>query len=224
MEMEHEEIPQEPTALERLRALVDKAEHQQTDVLPEIQEILDDHPEIWRHFGDLAGHAERAWIRLLAGDSPHVHESLLRAANAMRGELGGATPGPLERLLVERVIASWLQVRYFEIAAAAVEPASEPASRQATTIEKRLDGAQKRHLAAIKALADLRRLLPNTAATPAEQGAEENAGAGSQPSARRENGDARRSAADADQAACRDELPASAAEDACTILPIQAAR
>jgi hypothetical protein len=49
---------QTESVLAGLGQLVDEAKLGNADVLPEIRRILDQYPEIWRHYGDLAKHTE----------------------------------------------------------------------------------------------------------------------------------------------------------------------
>ena len=56
--------PESPSVAGELRVLVDRARRGDLDALPRLRELLDGHPEVWRSFGDLARHAEAAWVRL----------------------------------------------------------------------------------------------------------------------------------------------------------------
>lgn len=148
-----------PTVIERMETLVEQAKQGEPDATGQLQQVLDEHPEIWRHFGDLAGHSERGWVELLAGNSSHVRESLLRQTAAMRTELAGPQPSALEALLVDDVVISWIQVRYFELVSAAYRTEQVLTPREAESVSKQQDAAQRRHLAAIRALAQTQKLL-----------------------------------------------------------------
>jgi hypothetical protein len=73
----------------------------------------------------------------------------------MRSELAGASPTPLERLLVERVVACWLHLHHLEIGYSAQESMS---LELGAYYQRCLSSAQKRYLAAIKTLALVRKL------------------------------------------------------------------
>jgi hypothetical protein len=73
-----------------------------------------------------------------------------------RAELAGPEPSPLERLLVERVVACWLQVQYADAAYAQLQ---SPSPAQHTAALKRQAGAHQRYLFSIKALATVRKLI-----------------------------------------------------------------
>src|SRR5436190_1019339 len=78
--------------------------------LPCIRDILHRHPEVWRHVGDLATLAERAWIAVLAADHPVAVESMKRTVAEMKAELAGDNATRIERLLVDQVVACWMEV------------------------------------------------------------------------------------------------------------------
>ena len=104
---------------------------------------------------------------LFAGkSSPQIKESLLRKLADMKVELAGEDPSPLEALLVDRILSTWLQTKYYELAMASTHSTQQSVSRQADSIQKRLEGAQRRHLASIKALADFRKLMPKARRGP----------------------------------------------------------
>jgi len=148
----------EQSVLDQLTAVVALAKQGNAEVLPELRDLLDEHPEIWKHYGDLSGQVTAKWLDLLAGDDVLIRESVFRQVNELRSELQAEGASPLETLLVERVIASWLQVRYFD---AAVTLATEDVPAvQGRYMQQQLDRAQKRHIEAVRALAEVRKLLP----------------------------------------------------------------
>jgi hypothetical protein len=146
-----------------LREVFDRARRGDLNALPRLRELLDDRPELWRSYGDVAKHALASWIKLIAGDELALEESLGRKAAAMRNELVSPSSSPLEGRLADRVIASWLQLAQAE---ATVAQATNSTMKQLAFAEKRLDAAHRRHLNAIGALATLQRLMPSTPALP----------------------------------------------------------
>jgi hypothetical protein len=112
---------------------------------------------------------------LAAGASPRVRLRWRPANLSIPRELRGPSPSVLERLLVDRIVVCWLALHYAEI----VYP-----QRMATLDRKWaeyyqdwIDRSQKRYLAALKALAQLRRpQLPVVQVNVAEQ--QVNVGAG----------------------------------------------
>jgi hypothetical protein len=106
-------------------------------------------------YGDLAAQAEQSFVRAAAGKNLAFREGLLAKLQALRGELSGPSPTPLERLLVERVVACWLQVQDADIRYAQL--GNVPLS-QAEYAQRRMDRAHRRFLSAVKALALVRKL------------------------------------------------------------------
>src|SRR4051794_16064316 len=103
---------------DQLGRLLERARQGDEAVLPQLREFLDTRPELWRRYGDLALHARQAWIGLIAGTDLALRESIARRVDELGRELAGVRPSPMERLLVERIVANWLQLEHAEIAAA----------------------------------------------------------------------------------------------------------
>ena len=101
---------------------------------------------------------------MIGGVDLGLKESLERKIAAMRAALVGPSASPLEDLLAERVIASWLQLAQAE---ATLAQTANSTMKQVAFAEKRLDSAQRRHLNAIGALATLQRLIPTSPARTA---------------------------------------------------------
>jgi len=124
-------------------------------VLPELRQALDADADLWGHYGDLALQAEASLIKLAAGVNLLLAESLQRKLKALKDELCRGSVSPLERLLVERVTATWLQANYLDGLAAQPAGGGEIRSR---AIQRLQDAASRRHLAALKCLATTRKL------------------------------------------------------------------
>jgi len=77
----------------------------------------------------------------------------------MRDELAGPNPSPLERMLAERVVLCFYQV---EILSAHLMEMQRESISGAEPLSRQLDGAHRRHLSAVRTLAEVRRLqLPS---------------------------------------------------------------
>jgi hypothetical protein len=126
--------------------------------MPRLRQLLDAHSGLWRECGDLAQHAEDAWLRLVAGGNLMLRESLLRTLDELRAELTIDPASPLERLLVQRVVVSWLQASYADAAYAQL-PGSGATLAQIKAAEQRQGRSQHRLVQSIKMLAVVRRLL-----------------------------------------------------------------
>ncbi len=142
--------------LERLQRLVERAEQGDEGAMPELRVALDANPWVWQDYGDLGRQSQAAWLQLIAGSNLLLRESAQRKAEQLKAELGGPAPSPLERLLVERVVACWLQVHYADAAYAQLK-GNGPA--QHTAALRRQNSAQQRYLQAARALATVRKLL-----------------------------------------------------------------
>ena len=148
--------PKQDEVLERLQRLVERAERGDESVLGELRAALDVNPWVWERYGDLAQQSQAAWLLLVAGRNLLLLESARRKAEQLRAELAGPAPSPLERLLIERIVATWLQVHYSDASYAQLK-GTNPA--QHTAALQRQNSAQQRYLQAVKALATVRKLL-----------------------------------------------------------------
>jgi hypothetical protein len=119
-----------------------------------VKASFDSHPTSWDVVVRLSG-AEEHLISSIAGDDAVKAAALRRRAEALRYDLNGPAGSPLERLLVERIVMTWLGVVEAERLALNV---GDRSLKQADYYDRRLDRAQRRHLASIKALAVVRRL------------------------------------------------------------------
>lgn len=128
--------PEEVDPRTRLRELVAMANTGDDAALAELRIMLDEHAEIWLTLGNLGAFAEEALITLTAEGNVLVAESLRRHAQQMRCNLLTDPSNQLERLTVQRVVASWLHVQHADRMAALADAGSTPnlvwARRQAT--------------------------------------------------------------------------------------------
>ena len=144
----------------KLGELVKKAEKGTKEAVPEIREILEEHPRLSWKISNLSRLAEGLFIQRMSRDEDlAAKESMKRQLACMREEVAGDNPSPLERLLAERVAATWLQVQLFEgFYASSMHKSTTLA--QADYQQKRIEKAHRRHLSAVKALAQIRKMGP----------------------------------------------------------------
>ena len=159
MSIEQEVHESEPSAKQTLTRLVEAANRGGEGSLDALREWLNQHPETWREAGDLAAHVEKTWLRLASGGNKLLEESIRREADRVRQELSGASPTTLEKLLVDQVIACWLQLHHAQIAAGSDRPKS---LMQARFHDQRLDRSRRRYFAGLKMLAQVRDLSPSS--------------------------------------------------------------
>jgi hypothetical protein len=143
----------------QIQQLLARAEQGDTTVLPELQAVLDKHPEIWRACGDLAQYAEHVLLKQAAETNLLLEHSVRRYLVDLKSRLAGPDPSPLEKLLVDRVALDWATVHLAEARAAGTAPAIGPFNLKSEPWEKRVDGAHRRLLHSCKVLATVRRLL-----------------------------------------------------------------
>jgi hypothetical protein len=145
-----------PPAAGDLRGLIEAVRVGDPQARPRLREALDAHPEVWMYYGDLARHAERAWVEAAGGPDVLLKECLEKRLEALEADLAGPDPTPLERLLAQRSGLCWLQAAYADAVAA---QARDVSLKQAEFLQKRQDAAHRRFLAALGALTTVRRLL-----------------------------------------------------------------
>lgn len=140
-----------------LQSLIERAYAGDQSAVPGIRGILDSMPQAVRLFGgDLAHEAEQALVRAIAGKNLAQREALTRKMEQLRAELGGPNPGPLERLLVERVALCWLNSSFADLQFAL---AKNTTLQFGIYLQRQQSRAHQRLLSAIKSLATVRRLV-----------------------------------------------------------------
>ena len=141
--------------------MLDRAQEGDPVALGELRKLLDDHPGLLAQTGDLAHQAEQSWLKALGEGNEVFKEAVARQAKALRRELAGPTPAPLERLLTERVVLCWMALHHAELLYAQ-RPATLTLDQSAHA-QERLARFQRMYLAAIRALAQLRRVAVTVA-------------------------------------------------------------
>jgi hypothetical protein len=159
------ELEEPEKTVEKLRDLLRLAKKGQEDAMPKIRQILGEHPDLAWRFVHLAHMAEDILIGKVTREGDLATRERFRCQlEAMREEIAGENPSPLERLLAERIVATWLQIQLFEgLYASGMSKGMTIA--QGGYHQKRLDQTYRRHLSAIRALAQMRKLLKGTAIT-----------------------------------------------------------
>jgi hypothetical protein len=145
-----------------LQALLEKASRGDRTVLPELKRAFDEHPELAAQLGDLVWHAQESLLTLVAGSCLTVREAIARQAAALRQRLAATATSELEKLLIDRVVLSWLEVYHSDIDLAQRLLKSSGAEPAAQAAQRRLDRAHARYLSALKALATTHKLLRPT--------------------------------------------------------------
>jgi hypothetical protein len=158
------ELSEETKArLAQLQALSEQAEDGDKDARRELRRALrESSPEVVARCSDFARKGEAILSETVAVGEPLMEEAVLRRLDLMRAEVAGEDPTPLEVLLTERIVSSWLVVEVLEALLNAQLKRGQGAPRTAPSYLKFvvgwLESYHRRYLAAIKALAQLRRL------------------------------------------------------------------
>jgi hypothetical protein len=107
--------------------------------------------------GDPATRAQEALIGWAVGQDLAAGEAIRRRIGQVRAELAGPDASPLERLLCENLALAWADAH---LAAERAYRAAALTLTEADQIERRRDRAQRRLIAAAKALDLIRRVMP----------------------------------------------------------------
>jgi len=142
---------------EAMLAIIERARSGDEKAMPALREILDRVPSMREVFGaDLDRTVEYSISKSLGGEKNLAfREAIKRKLAALREELEGPTPSPTERLLVDRIVACWLQVQDADLRYA---QAGNCSFAQADYHLRRQDRAHRRFLTAMKTLATVRKL------------------------------------------------------------------
>ncbi|PQO38880.1 hypothetical protein C5Y96_03135 [Blastopirellula marina] len=146
-----------------LKAKLKQANGGDQEAISWLRRFLDKHPQIWQYIGDLSVISENAWISLISNDDALAAESIRRQLNTLKAELMEESTTAMEKLLVDSILATWLEIHYLR----SVDAGSRSRTvTQASLLTKRLESAQRRHHSAMKDLLMFRKLMPNRGALP----------------------------------------------------------
>ncbi len=143
---------------EEIEKLFRRAEQGDDEALAVMRGWFDNTPSACDKIGDLARRAEDSLVKVYT-KNPVIQEALHSKLNALRREIGGPDPSPLEDLLAQRIAACWLQVHYLETVYAVNAESNGLSGRWSESMQRSIDRAQRRYLSAIKTLVQVRRLL-----------------------------------------------------------------
>ena len=147
-----------PAPFDEIEDLVKRGEDGDVSVLPRVREILDEFPgEATRLLmGDLAFTNNFLTASQIAGRNPVFCVAIEHNLDALRSDLEGPAPSPIERLLVERCLACWLQLQRADMNYE--HHKGELPIPHFDFLGKQRDRAHRRFLQAIKTLATVRKL------------------------------------------------------------------
>jgi hypothetical protein len=139
----------------RLLGPAQKGDEKALDALRPIM----DRVGMWKYLGDLTRRVEESWLEAMTGRNKLVREAYEKRFADLRQELLEPGESALERLLVDRVIACWIQVAHADMCHAVLLSQDSYGLPQGTYYQDRQDRAHARFLKSVKALATVRRLL-----------------------------------------------------------------
>jgi hypothetical protein len=147
------DVPKTP---DEIRALLKRTQAGDQSAVPVVRKLLQNPALIPVFGGHLAEQVIDSFSAAMGGKDVGFREAVRRKLELMRSELLGENPTPVERLLVERVVACWLQVQDAELRTA--QGQKDFTFKQAEFHQRRMDATNRRFLAAIKTLALVRKL------------------------------------------------------------------
>ena len=142
---------------EEIAEIFKRAEQGDEKALAVMREV-DGISSLCNAYGDIGRMAEDSLVNVFT-KNPLVKEALRFKLNALRKEILGPDPSPLEDLLARRIAACWLHLHHLETIYAQNIENNGLSGRWSESMQRSIDRAQRRYLAAIKALVQVRRLL-----------------------------------------------------------------
>ncbi len=160
------ELSEEARArIAELRAVSEKAEAGDKEARKELRRLVRaSSPEVIGRVSDIGRRAGRILAHTAAGGDPFTEEALYAKLDAMRVEIAGENPTPLEVLLTERVVSLWIFTALLEVLVSAQyqKRLGDGAKRISPSYiiqqSRILDSATRRYLAAMRELARVRKL------------------------------------------------------------------
>jgi hypothetical protein len=154
-----------------VKKFLDRCQAGDESTVPVLKDLLQNPATVDLLGGDLAAAAERRLAKAVSGQGTIVREAILAKGAQLRAELSLPGQSPVERLLVERAAACWLQLADADTRILLPDmplPWKEHYRR-------RQDSAHRRFLGAVRTLAQVRRLAapvlrPAPAPMPAAAG------------------------------------------------------
>lgn len=157
-----------------LEAVSKKAEAGDKEARRELRRLVrSSSAEVIGRCSDIGRRASRMLVRTAAAGEALTEEALYARLDAMRAEIAGENPTPLEVLLTERVVSLWMLTSLLEVLLASqyqrnLEGIKRSPPSYLIQQTRILEGATRRYLAAVRELARVRKLQANTPASFAQ--------------------------------------------------------
>jgi hypothetical protein len=101
-------LPTPETVMVRAQALLEAYRSGDRDAEAQLTEMIDRHPCLMHHMGDVAGLARANWVSLIVGKDDVFRAATIKKLDHMRSQYP-VNDDPVCQLLVERILATWLQ-------------------------------------------------------------------------------------------------------------------
>jgi DNA mismatch repair ATPase MutS len=152
--------------IQELEALSHKAEAGEAGARQELRQALrESAPEVIVRCSDTARVYRRLLAKTASGNDMLKEDAIVEQARMLASEVAGENPTPLEVLLAERIASLWVLVELLEALHAAYFVRGDhkkPPVSYLLKMVKVQESANRRYLAAIKTLAQVRKLQVNT--------------------------------------------------------------
>jgi hypothetical protein len=150
-----------------LEALSEKAEAGDKAARRELREaVRESAPEVISSASDFGKRGRWALIKTASANDVLMEEALGARVELMRTEVAGPDPSPLEALIAERVCSLWLLIELLELLVSAQLSDANKEKRVPMSYLRDVwrwqESASRRYLAALKTLAQVRKLQSNT--------------------------------------------------------------
>ena len=153
-------ILREPNGKQIVRNLL-AAERGDTVAQSNLDSALIENPRLWKIIDTVENELAGGLIKSCFPESWLLQKAMSHRMETMREELLGDSPSPVDRLLVERICVCWLGLQSAQLKSLG-NAGGERSIATLDFYDRQLGAANKRYLAAIRALASIRRLqLPS---------------------------------------------------------------
>ncbi len=144
-----------PVVAQQVHELLQRREAGNEAADAELARLVEQFPALWINLGDIGRQALEIWVNLIAGKDRMLHAALRQKLDDLRRQFVVPADDPAGRLIVDRVIATWLQASHAD---ARVAQNVNLDLRTQEFLAKRQQQAQRQHLDALKAWQQWQRL------------------------------------------------------------------
>ena len=154
--------------LGELRTFSERVEGGDKSARKELRKALrESAPEVIFRASDIGKRGQRSLIKTVAANDSLTEEALVARLDLMHADVAGSDPSPLEVLLTERICSLWLLIEALEMLVSAQLSSDLPREHRTgmsflRDILKWQESVSRRYFAALKTLAQVRKLQSNT--------------------------------------------------------------